>query len=179
MTPNLTPHLTHEQLCDLILACSPHPLSSDYTVIEQHLRACSTCSEELTRLSRSLTLFRDASTSYASHQLAELHAQRASVLPTAHSLTRPLYWACAAALAVAVLAPLGLRHQHPAVPAPAVAVTASAQTEESDEALLEEVDQDISASVPSPMRPLANPAATATSTTTGSSAASTKQTREN
>ena len=39
MTSNLTPHLTHEQLCDLILACSPHPLSSDFAVLEDHLRA--------------------------------------------------------------------------------------------------------------------------------------------
>src|ERR1700761_7151721 len=141
MTPTLTPHLTHEQLCDLILACSPHPLSSDYALIEQHLHACPACSEELTRLSRSITLFRDASTSYARQQLAEVHARKATVLPTPHTLARPLYWACAAALTIAVIAPLSLRHPSAAAPSSATANTPSTHTDVSDEALLEEVDQ--------------------------------------
>lgn len=166
----MTPHLTHEQLCDLILARSPHPLSSDYAALEQHLHTCPACTEELTRLSRSLKLFRTASTAYARQQLAEIHAQRASVLPSPRSLTGPLAWltAAAAAFLLAALVPFGMHHRHAATPSEAstTALTqpasASAQTTESDEALLEEVDQDISSSVPSPMRPLADPTASST-----------------
>lgn len=180
LTPHLTPHLTHEQLCDLILACSPHPLSSDFAALEEHLRACPDCSEELTRLSRSLTLFRDASASFAKQEFAAIHARRAhqTVLPTPHSLVRPLYWATAAVLALAVLAPLGLRHRSATMPSPVAAITTSAHTEESDEALLEEIDQDISASVPSPMRPLADPAASSASKSATSNPDLSKQTKQ-
>ena len=167
MTSNLTPHLTHEQLCDLILTCSPHPLSSDFAVLDEHLRACPACSEELTRLSRSLTLFREASTSFARQELATIHARSAhqSVLPSPHTLARPLSWAVAA-LALAALIPLGLHHQRAGQSTPAVSANApAATTQASDEALLEEINQDLSAGVPSPMRPLDDPA----SSTSGSS----------
>ena len=169
MTPNLTPHLTHEQLCDLILACSPHPLSSDYAALEQHLRACSACSEELTRLSRSLTNFREASTAFAQQQLAEIHAQRAanpaSMLPAPHSRFVPALWLTAAAAVLTLAAVLPTRVGH-RLNAPKFATTATTSTAvskpaprsiESDEAFLEEIDQAISTTVPSPMQPLADP----------------------
>jgi hypothetical protein len=181
MTSNLNPHLTHEQLCDLILACSPHPLSSDFAALEKHLRTCPSCSEELNRLSRSLTNFREASTAYANRQLAEFHVRQnnhQTVLPTPHSLARPLYWACAAALVVAVLAPLGLRRHEAPAPTPEAAATVATvetQAQESDEALLEEINQDTSTSVPSPMRPLVDPAASSTNTSNSSNPPQTTQ----
>jgi len=176
-----TPHLTHEQFCDLILAGSPHPLSSDFATLEQHLCACPSCSEELTRLSRSLTLFREASSGFAQQQLAEIRAHRTeAVLPAPHTLARPLYWASAAVLALAVLAPFGLQHGSARTPAPdAAAITTSSHTQESDEALLEEIDQDISASVPSSMRPLVDPVASTTATSAGNTAATSQKTAEN
>jgi len=170
MTSNLTPHLTHEQLSDLILSCSPHPLSSDFAALGEHLRACPACSEELTRLSRSLTLFREASTSFARQELAAMHARRAqeTILPAPHSLARRLYWA-AAVLALAALVPLGLHHHPAGRSSPAVSVNApAAKTQASDEALLEEINQDLSAGVPTPMRPLDDPAAYTPTSTSGS-----------
>jgi len=171
LAPHLMPHLTHEQLSDLILNCSPYPLSSDFAVLDEHLRACPACSDELTRLSRSLTLFREASTSFARHEFAAMHARRAheTVLPAPHSLARPLYWV-AAVLALAALVPLGLHHPRAGQSPPAGSISApAAPTQASDEALLEEINQDLSAGVPSPMRPLDNPAAYSTSSTSGSS----------
>ncbi|WP_263368188.1 hypothetical protein [Edaphobacter bradus] len=181
MTSHLTPHLTHEQLCDILLACAPHPLSSDYAALQQHLRSCPACSDEIARLDHSLKLFREASTTHARQQLVEIHANQAachsSVLPSPRTVSRPLYWACAAALALTVLAPLGLRHRH-VTPSPSpAAVNAPARTQESDEALLEEINQDLSAAVPSPMRPLDDPAASSTRSASGSGG--NKQTREN
>jgi hypothetical protein len=65
-------------------------------------------------------------------------------------------------LLVAASFPLSLyRQQHHPIPA-ATAVVAP-HTTESDEALLEDVDQTLSADVPSPMEPLADPTAGSTS----------------
>ena len=69
----MTLHLTHEQLCDLILSERSLPLEDTFTddrkcgsdVIEAHLRACPLCSAELTSLRNSLSHFRGASVSYA------------------------------------------------------------------------------------------------------------------
>jgi hypothetical protein len=155
----MTPHLTHEQLCDLILAQPPHRLSSDFAALDQHLGSCPLCAEELARLRSSIELFRESSTVWARQQFAEVHARTVSVLPPAHALSRPLVWiAAAAALVLAVIVPMELRQYHAAPPAQ-VAASQTTRSTESDEALLEEIDQDLSASVPSPMRPLSDPTA--------------------
>ncbi len=171
MTPNLTPHLTHEQFCDLILSCSPHPLSSDYASLELHLRVCPSCSEELTRLSRSLTDFREASSVFARQQLAEVRMQRpaahASMLPAPHSRFAPALWLSAAAAVLTLAAVLFTSTAH-RVGTPGMATSATTSTDvskpapqsmESDEAFLEEIDQAISTTIPSPMQPLADPTA--------------------
>jgi hypothetical protein len=183
LAPHVTPHLTHEQLSDLILACGPHPLSSDFAALDEHLRACPACSEELTRLSRSLTLFRETSTSFARHEFAAIHASRAheTVLPAPHSLARPLYWV-AAVLALAALVPLGLHHSRAGQSSPVVSATApAATTQASDDALLEEINQDLSVGVPSPMRPLDDPAAYTSTSASGPNAnrQPDRQTRQN
>ncbi len=171
MTPNSAPHLTHEQLCDLVLACSPHPLSSDYAALDLHLRACPDCSQELTRLSRSLTDFREASTAFANTQLTEVRAQRAlnyaSMLPAPHSRFAPALWlaAAAAVLTLAAVLPGSMGHRLDSPKPAATATTSSSVSKpappsiESDEAFLEEIDQAISTTVPSPMQPLADPTA--------------------
>jgi hypothetical protein len=171
MTPNPAPHLTHEQLCNLILACSPHPLSSDYAALNEHLRACPACTEELTRLSRSLTNFREASTAFAQQQLAEIHAQRAanpsSTLPAPHWRFAPALWLSGVAAILALAAILTTNTERrittPNLEANAAISTAPSnpapRSIESDEAFLEEIDQAISTTVPSPMEPLADPTA--------------------
>jgi hypothetical protein len=64
-----------------------------------------------------------------------------------------LAWACAALLCLAML-PLSLRSNH-ASPQPAGTAAAAAPAPESDNALLEQVDTDVSETVPSSLQPLA------------------------
>jgi anti-sigma factor RsiW len=168
-------HLTHEQLCDLILANSSQPsetesrndLASDSDIVHAHLRACAVCSAELATLRDSIAHFRDASTSFARQEFAQGYAQR-SIAPPHSVLSQPLYWAAAALVFVAALFPLSMRHQHSSAVNHSVS-SASSQTQESDEALLADIDQDISADVPASMEPLANPTTTATTSAPTSS----------
>jgi anti-sigma factor RsiW len=170
----MTLHLTHEQLCDLVLADSSLPLEGEFQndiesnsdVVHAHLRACPVCSAELTSLRDSLANFRDASASYARQQFAQSYAQRSSIAPPHSYLSQPLYWAAAAVIFVAALFPLTMHRQHIASPVTTTAVNASPQTIESDEALLSDIEQKVSADVPSPMEPLADPTAGASTTST-------------
>jgi hypothetical protein len=171
-------HLTHDQLCDLILAGSSLPsetatsdiLRNDSDVVQAHLQACAVCSAELATLRDSLTHFRDASVSFARQEFAQSYAQRSSIAPPHSYLSQPLYWTAAALIFVAALFPLSMRHQPAVSPTTDTSHTAavvSSQTPESDEALLTDIDQMVSADVPAPMEPLADPtAATTTSATT-------------
>jgi hypothetical protein len=167
----MTLHLTHEQLCDVLLADSSFPQESPSAIVQDHLRACLHCSAELESLRVSLSLFREASTSYAGHQFARSFFKRGSIAPPQHYLTQPLYWAAAAVVLVAASFPLSLYRQHR--PLPAATAVVAPHTTESDEALLEDVDQTVSADVPSPMEPLDNP------TTDSTSADSTSSQRKN
>ncbi len=168
----MTLHLTHEQLCDLILADSSLPFDgnsqNDSDVVQAHLRACLLCSAELRSLRDSLTHFRDASTSYARQEFAQSYAQRSSIAPPHSYLSQPLYWTAAAVVFVAALFPLSMHRQRAVAPMTATAASASPQTTESDDALLADIDQKVSADVPSPMEPLADPTAGAASTTSTS-----------
>src|ERR1700722_16196489 len=161
----MTLHLTHEQLCDLILADSSLPLAgefedtltSDSDVVHAHLQACLVCSAELKSLRDSLSHFRDASVSYARQEFAQSYAQRSSIAPPHSYLSQPLYWTAAVVVFVAALFPLSMHRQRPVSPAAATVASASSQPTESDDALLADIDQKVSADVPSPMEPLADP----------------------
>jgi hypothetical protein len=168
----MTLHLTHEQLCDLILADSSlllesefrNDLKDDSDVVQAHLRACLVCSAELRSLRDSLSHFRDASVAYARQEFAQSYAQRSSIAPPHSYLSQPLYWAAAVVVFVAALFPLSMHRQRPVSSATPTASSVSAQTTESDEALLADIEQKVSADVPSPMQPLADPTAGTTST---------------
>ena len=165
----MTPHLTHEQLCDFVLDLAPHPLSSDFAALQQHLAICPACAAELATLRDSISLFRDASTACARQQLAEHHANNVALTPRPHAFFHPIYWATAAAMVVAAILPLTLHRPSQPPPAPVATVTTAASEVQSDEALLDEINQEISAPVPSPMAPLADPTAdSATAQTTAS-----------
>ena len=160
-------HLTHEQLCDVLLADSPQQSvgDRDTDVVEQHLQACLICSAELKSLRDSLSHFRDASVAYSRQQFAQSYAQRSSIAPPHSLLSQPLYWAAAAVIFVAALFPITLHRQSVAREAAKTAAVA-VQTAESDEALLSDIDQKVSADVPSPMQPLVDPTDETTSTST-------------
>jgi hypothetical protein len=169
----MTLHLTHEQLCDLILADSSLPsetesrndLKSGSDVVHAHLQACLVCSAELRSLRDSLSHFREASVSYARQEFAQSYAQRSSIAPPHSYLSQPLYWTAAAVVFVAALFPLSMHRQRPVTSSTVTTASVSTQTTESDEALLADIDQKVSADVPSPMEPLADPTAGASSTT--------------
>jgi hypothetical protein len=168
-------HLTHEQLCDLVLAESSLPLEgglrSDLestSVVQAHLRACPVCSAELRSLRDSLSNFRDASVSFARQEFAHSYARRSSIAPPHSYLSQPLYWAAAAVVFVAALFPLSMHRQLPIAPVTTTVASGPSQITESDEALLADIDQKVSADVPSPMEPLADPTAGTTTTTSTS-----------
>jgi len=164
-------HLTHEQLCDVLLADSSLPpagLDHNTDVVDQHLQACLICSAELKSLRDSLSHFRDASVAYSRQEFAHSY-RRSSIVPPQSMLSQPLYWAAAAVVFVAALFPINLHRQQMAARSATTAAAARAsQTTESDEALLSDIDQKVSADVPSPMEPLANPTAGTTSLTSTS-----------
>jgi hypothetical protein len=172
----MTLHLSHEQLCDLILADlslqpereSWNDQNADSDVVHEHLRACLICSAELRSLRDSLSHFRDASVSYARQEFAQSYAQRSSIAPPHSFLSQPLYWTAAAVVFVAALFPLSMHRHRTTPPAIQTTATSSRQTTESDEALLADIDRKLSADVPSPMEPLADPTAGANSTTSTS-----------
>ena len=157
-------HLTHEQLCDLLLANSQLPEPQAH-----HLRVCSHCAAEYASLRQSLSSFRSTTVAWASHASAHRSwsspAPRISTPPSMWSRlaerlsTPPVLWASAAVLLLAAAVPFTL-HRHQTVP---VAPHPPAQVQQvdriGDEALLEEVDQTLSSPIPAPMQPLADPTA--------------------
>lgn len=175
----MTPHLSHEQLCDLVAAdLSSQHEATGFAVTQEHLRACAACAAELRTLRDSLADFREASIAFSRQQFAQTtHLRWASIAPPPHRyLSQPLYWAAAVLTLVAALFPLSMRHGGPVhSTAPSTAQIAlgapantSAQSTESDEELLADIDQKVNADIPSPLEPLANPAATTTETSASS-----------
>jgi hypothetical protein len=190
----MTFHLSHEQLCDHLLevmpvadpsqtsqaAASP---TSGFHIVEDHLRSCPLCAAELSSLQVSLSNFQAATTSFANQELSLLRSlypnriniqsiASANSRPTARIYHKPLAWAIAAGLVVATsigtLVPHGLRHQ-PALHAASAVVAAIhpiTPAAESDQALLEEVDDDLSSNVPSAMQPLSDPISTSSAAAT-------------
>jgi hypothetical protein len=166
-------HLTHEQLCDLILADASlshedeiRNETSDSDIVHTHLQACLICSAELRSLRDSLVHFRDASVSYSRQEFAQSYAQRSSITPPHSFLSQPLYWTAAAVIFVAALFPLSMHQKRAVSPVTSTALSGYTQATESDEALLADIEQKLSADVPSPMAPLADPTAEATTTAT-------------
>jgi uncharacterized membrane protein YjjB (DUF3815 family) len=199
----MTFHLSHEQLCDHLLEVTPvaNPsqtsqaaasLTSGFHIVENHLRACPLCAAELSSLRTSLGNFQAATTSFANQELSLLRSlypnrinirsiAAANSRPAARIYHKPLAWAIAAGLVVATsigtLIPHGLRHQ-PALHAASAVVAAihpSTPSSESDQALLEEVDNDLSSNVPSAMQALSDPTSSAATTQDESSAPTSSQ----
>jgi len=173
-------HLTHQQICDLLFAsqsgAADANLDSEYEAHQQHLDACLICASELSLLQTSVSGFRDVSIALADRALAR--QTRSSLLSTRQSssyFTPAFFWAATGILFAAVL-PIGLLHQdlnpflkpHSVAPAATASSVAPVHTVESDEALLEDINQDLSASVPSAMQPLADSATDSSTSSTNS-----------
>jgi anti-sigma factor RsiW len=190
MTPQLVPqppaahgeaHLTGEQFGEL-LARFTEAVGPEPTPAEAHLQACEACATELASLREVITLYREASKAYAEEELRGIARWR---LPERRVFTHrlvPAYWVAAAAMIMTALFPLQVLRRH-AVRTPAAEIAsatasntaASAQT---DEALLEDVNSEISASVPTSMQELADPSDDASTVNSESSVATSNQRKD-
>jgi hypothetical protein len=149
-------HLTNEQFVTLLISPGAgHP----------HLRSCELCASQLEGLRSSIGDLRNTSVVAAErHYRAAVRAQAAP-----RRARRPrLVWAATAVAAVLFLgAPFAARLRTPvqspiaATPAGAPVSTASNISQISDDQLLNNVDSDLSASVPSPLLPLESTSTTA------------------
>jgi hypothetical protein len=195
-TPEPLPqHLTHDQLCDLLLHddLDVHALHGDavcstaavdqLAAHQEHIQNCLICGAELELLRDSIARFHALSDAFTSRELARrpLNWPFSSLLPARrHSLSFPAFAWAAVALIVASVLPLSLMHLRPntphrpvaSTPAPARtsperAATEPAQDPASDAALLESINQDLSAAVPTAMEPLASPAAASADAASG------------
>lgn len=162
-------HLTGEQFGEL-LARSTEAAGGDTALAEAHLLVCEQCAAELASLRESICFFRQASSAYADE---ELRNRPQWILPGRRSLSQslvPAYWVAAAAMFLTALFPLQVLRRHSVAPPPAgvssvaasVAASDAALEAQSDEALLDDVNREISATVPTPMQALADPTEDAT-----------------
>jgi len=174
----MTPHLTHEQLCDLLLSGHSRDAwvlsSPELDAARDHIDECKACSDEFATLSESMQLFRSTADSWSSQKWSHQSLVNASTLKPVTTgsrlggiFARPLVWAASAALAIAVVVPFTLHraddNSEDASVNPPV-VRSNTMAAQSDEALFEEINQTLSSSVPSPMQPLADPTARASKT---------------
>lgn len=165
----MTNHLNHEQLCDLLLADRMGSTAACSTEIEQareHVHDCHICAAELSMLDQSLLLFRSTADAWASHEWHGHQSllQSSSLRPARTGLlgffARPVIWASAAAIALfAAALPVTLHYLPGAKTNAPMAAIHTVNTTQSDEALLEEIDQTLASTVPTPMQPLADPTA--------------------
>lgn len=133
----MSKHLSSERICAWMIGGDMPHLET------QHVRECEHCQAEVARLSAALASFRGAARHWSEQQMRpSLHAKPARVAPGAPRLR----WALlVAAVLLLALVPMYMnrvgRQQR-------LARTAA------DEALLEQVDAEVSQSIPSPMQPL-------------------------
>jgi len=167
MTPQSTPrtacsplgsnHLTEDQFGEL-LSQPTGVRTSETTIAEAHVHTCELCAAELATLRESISLFRQASSAYADNELRNLPPVQLPARPAQTLALQPAYWAAAAAIVLAAFLPMQALRQHPLQPASASTTSvADRPVQSEDEALLEGIDTEISASVPTPMQALADP----------------------
>jgi len=153
-------HLTGEQFGEL-MAGTTEAAGGELALAEAHLLVCEQCAAELASLREAICVFREASSTYADE---ELRRRPRWILPERRSFSLslvPAYWVAAAAMFITALFPLQVLRHHNVPQAPAgvssVAVSNAASDAQSDEALLEDVNSEISRSVPASMQALADP----------------------
>ena len=163
IVPISTRHLNEVQFGEL-LDGSAKKADRTLTPAEEHVLICEQCAAELATLREALMLFRGAITDYADDQLRNAPPVQIPAHPRIAPALRPMYFAAAAALALAALVPLQMLHQRSQqapqpVPITSAAVDVQTYATESNEALLDDVDRAASASVPDSMQALADPSA--------------------
>lgn len=139
-------HLTEAQLCDL-LSTTPESASAD-----AHLAECSLCANEFSTLRQSLSSFRLAASNYSLLHTPPRPVVGTTVQRSFFAVPR-LVWAGALAAVLAVTGVTVSNLHKPAAVTPNV-TTATTGQPVSDEALLQDIDSDLSTSVPPSLQPL-------------------------
>lgn len=121
----------------------------------RHLSQCAACFGEVEKMERGLAIFRESATTWSAEQL-EAHPPVRRIhagTPVAHRSMMPVWgWALAALVLMAIMLQFGYRQSHHTdlqsahVGTPIKAI--------SDDALLQQVDEEVSIDVPSSMEPL-------------------------
>jgi anti-sigma factor RsiW len=136
-------HLSSEQL-----ECALHgPPSREVSL---HLAACAECAEEVVELREALGNFRVAAAASAERHYRLAAAPAA---PAARRLPRVAWAAAMSALVLSIAAPIAL---HRRTVTPRVTGNVAEHSAVSDDALLNDIQNDLSSSVPSPLLPLAS-----------------------
>ena len=146
-------HLTSEEMDVLLMDAEARERS-------QHLRVCGACREEFESLRAAVGGLRVAVVASA-----EKHRRMAVMPAPAHRTRRALWSLVAAAMLLCAAGPVVLHHK-PAHVAVVQVPKPQAQVAVSDEQLMSDIQQDLSASVPQAMLPLT--AKDASSRATGS-----------
>jgi anti-sigma factor RsiW len=141
----------------------------------RHLAECAACRSAVARLEHGVAVFRSAAVEWSSECLATRPQQLQSVPLRKFSITL-MRWTLAAAvplvLLLLALLPLHLFHlSSPQITHPAVQISAA---QISDDALLEQVDEQVSVTVPSSMESLTHLVSADNTSGTASAAAGSK-----
>lgn len=126
----------------------------------RHLAQCSSCFAEVERMERGVALFRESATAWSADNLAT-HPVRMPAATERHTPAHLWAWAMAAVLFLLALVPFGYQrtrtvtHQAARIAEPM-----------SDDALLQQVDEEVSVEVPSSMEPLTHLVSTSNSAAT-------------
>ena len=170
----MTPHLTHEEIDNLLSRSRSGSGSTLLAETTAHLEECRDCREEFTFLSQSLGNFKLAATHVSAKQ-ASTRLLAPSTIHRSHFFSLPrAAWATGlvAALAIGAISVRVFDQQPASHSASATIRMQSARTQsqstqdQSDDALLQSIDKDLSATVPPSLEPLdsATSGATAGST---------------
>jgi hypothetical protein len=154
-------HLTTEQFGEMIERGATEPDTVDAAA---HLAASDQCRAELQSMREALAFFRQSTSAFTERELGRSHRVQTARFASIHRGFSPgLAWAAAGLLVMAGGLPLSLRHKPAPVPV-ARHTAAPATAELSDEALLEDINREVSASVPASMQALADPTGDASRT---------------
>jgi hypothetical protein len=143
------PHLTDEQFSELLLGSTP-------SAIQEHLKACSQCSDEAERVSAAIGSFSQQSRLWAECRIAARPILAPVRPPVFEWIHRPQAWT-AAALAIALAAGIGIsgrNHRSPTVASPVASVNPAPQVSpealKADNELLSAIDGELRADESTP-----------------------------
>lgn len=166
-------HLTDDQFGELV---ERGALEIGNAAAEAHLRTCKQCSAELTSMHEALALFRETTSAFAEREFARTRRVQANrLVPAYHSFSPGLAWAAAGLLVIATALPLSLRHKAPPAPSASHPAAPAAPAPISDEALLDDINREVSAPIPASMQALENPTGSASLLETDAQTSSTRK----